>query len=174
MDNFYTSPALFFNILEKRTHACGTSRSRKGLPKKLLDKKTQSEGGYGCIYVHRKSKNNMIAIKIYDRKVVTLLSTIHNATLQTTGRVYRNTGEAIKKSEMVLAYNKSTYLNRMGSSEARWWNPECINTYKVSTIVITDYILNYIYIILYAWMAYNRVKVIGCDVGLHPPAGKKL
>ena len=30
----------------------------------------------------------------------------------------------------------------MGSSEARWWNPECINTYKVSTIVITDYILN--------------------------------
>ena len=30
------------------------------------------------------------------------------------------------------------------SSEARWWNPECINTYKVSTIVITDYILNYI------------------------------
>ena len=39
----------------------------------------------------------------------------------------------------------------MGSSEARWWNPECINTYKVativiqttSTIVITNYILNY-------------------------------
>ena len=31
-----------------------------------------------------------------------------------------------------------------GASEARWWNPECINTYKVSTIVITDYILNYI------------------------------
>ena len=40
--------------------------------------------------------------------------------------------------------DQSTYWNRKGSSEARWWNPECINTYKVSTIVITDYILNYI------------------------------
>ena len=47
----------------------------------------------------------------------------------------------------------------MGSSEAGWWNPGCINTYKVSTIVITDYILNifsegnlyghYIYIYIY-------------------------
>ena len=40
--------------------------------------------------------------------------------------------------------DKSTYSNRRGSSETRWWNPECINTYKVSTIVITDYIL-YVY-----------------------------
>ena len=40
--------------------------------------------------------------------------------------------------------DQSTYWNRKGSSEARWWNPECINTYKVSTICITDYILNYI------------------------------
>ena len=40
--------------------------------------------------------------------------------------------------------DQSTYRNRKDSSEARWWNPECINTYKVSTIVITDYILNYI------------------------------
>ena len=40
--------------------------------------------------------------------------------------------------------DQSTYWNRKGSSEARWWNPECINTYKVSTIFITDYILNYI------------------------------
>ena len=31
--------------------------------------------------------------------------------------------------------NQSTYSNRMGSSEARWWNPECVNTYKVSTLV---------------------------------------
>ena len=40
--------------------------------------------------------------------------------------------------------DQSTYWNRKGSSEARWWNPECINTYKVSTIFITDYILSYI------------------------------
>ena len=31
--------------------------------------------------------------------------------------------------------NQSTYSNMRGSSEARWWNPECVNTYKVSTLV---------------------------------------
>ena len=46
--------------------------------------------------------------------------------------------------------DQSTYSNRRGSSEARWWNPECINTYKVSTKVITDYILNYIKEIVWA------------------------
>ena len=24
-----------------------------------------------------------------------------------------------------------TYSNRMGASEAMWWNPECIDTYRV-------------------------------------------
>ena len=31
--------------------------------------------------------------------------------------------------------NQSTYSNTRGSSEASWWNPECVNTYKVSTLV---------------------------------------
>ena len=31
--------------------------------------------------------------------------------------------------------DQSTYSNRRGSSEARWWNAECVNTYKVSTLV---------------------------------------
>ena len=31
--------------------------------------------------------------------------------------------------------NQSTYSIMRGSSEARWWNPGCVNTYKVSTLV---------------------------------------
>ena len=32
-------------------------------------------------------------------------------------------------------WNKGLSFYRGGSSEARWWNPECVNTYKVSTLV---------------------------------------
>ena len=32
-------------------------------------------------------------------------------------------------------WNKDLSFYRGGSSEARWWNPECVNTYKVSTLV---------------------------------------
>ena len=84
--------------------------------------------------------------------------------------------------------DQSTYSNRMGSSEARWWNPECINTYKVativmqamSTIVITDYIRNYIIlrfkvqILLQAkvlkalvWRLHVRFHVVMCKNGLY-------
>ena len=48
----------------------------------------------------------------------------------------------------------------MRSSKARWWNPECINTYKVSTIVITGYILNILsYGNLYGHYIYITSKV---------------
>ena len=47
----------------------------------------------------------------------------------------------------------------MGSSEARWWNPECINTYQVSTIVITGYILKILVKeILYGHYIYIKSK----------------
>ena len=39
----------------------------------------------------------MFTMKICDRKLVMLLSTMHNATLQSTGRVDRNPDEPIKK-----------------------------------------------------------------------------
>ena len=41
-------------------------------------------------------------------------------------------------SEMTSSYNWEESINLLeyeGSSEARWWNPECVNTYKVSTLV---------------------------------------
>jgi len=45
MDNFYTSPFLFFNLHEdKRIGACGTTRPRKGLPEEILKSKFKKPG----------------------------------------------------------------------------------------------------------------------------------
>ena len=60
------------------------------------------------------------------------------------GGCHRSITILLKWHLAITEKDQSTYWNRKGSSEARWWNPECINTYKVSTIFITDYILNYI------------------------------
>ena len=44
MDNWYTSPYLYYNLLLSKTGACGTSRPRKGLPPGLLDAKLKTKG----------------------------------------------------------------------------------------------------------------------------------
>ena len=43
----------------------------------------------------------------------------------------------VKWHLVITERNQSTYSNTRGSSEARWWNPECVNTYKVSNISLS-------------------------------------
>ena len=106
VDNFYTSPSLFYNLWKLRTQACGTSRPRKGLPQTILDAKLKAKGdNVTSTYVYN-GRNIMSALKIRDRKVVTFLSTLHNANLQPSGKVDRVTGEPVEKPEVMLEYNK--------------------------------------------------------------------
>ena len=44
LDNWYTYPNLYYNLLLSKTGACGTSRPRKGLPPGLLDAKLKTKG----------------------------------------------------------------------------------------------------------------------------------
>ena len=74
MDNFYSSPYLFYNLLPLKTHACGTVHPRKGLPQEIASAKFKVRGesitmNYDKIVPHR----------TLDRKHVTLLSTAYNA-----------------------------------------------------------------------------------------------
>ena len=50
-------------------------------------------------------------------------------------RCHANINILVKWHLAITERNQSTYSNTRGSSEARWWNPECVNTYKVSTLV---------------------------------------
>ena len=39
MDNFYSSPYLFYNLLLLKIHACGTVHPQKGLPQEIASAK---------------------------------------------------------------------------------------------------------------------------------------
>ena len=74
MDNFYSSPQLFDELLKNNTHACGTVRAnRKGLPKALTGLKLKK----GDICYRRKGRT--LAIKWHDKRQVFILTTIHSA-----------------------------------------------------------------------------------------------
>ena len=65
MDNWYSSPFLFYNLWLVQTGACGTSRYRKGYPTDFFKTKLKKQGDKIVI-----SGDNIHAIRIYDRKPV--------------------------------------------------------------------------------------------------------
>ena len=58
-----------------------------------------------------------------------------NAYLFHAVRCHPSNNILVKGHLAITERNQSTYSNTRGSSEASWWNPECVNTYKVSTLV---------------------------------------
>ena len=83
MDNFYTSPYLFYNLrMLENTAACGTARPRKGLPDSITKAKFK-ECGSSKEMTYKKI---MVALKMLDRKYSTLLSTKYNCHLVDTGK----------------------------------------------------------------------------------------
>ena len=72
-DNFFTSPALLFKLLEMGIYAAGTVRAnRKNMPVLKHDKEMK-RGEHGWF-----SSNHLSAIKWMDNKSVTLLSNYFN------------------------------------------------------------------------------------------------
>ena len=98
IDNFYTSPKLLLDLLDKDTFACGTVRqNRKGLPSNI-DKLERGEAVFkkhlSLTYVHWKDKRDVFC-----------LSTFHGNTMSnfTTRRL--DTRD-IQRPDLVSSYNK--------------------------------------------------------------------
>ena len=66
MNNYYSSPYLFYNLQLNDTGACGTVRARKGLPKGIMDAKFKAHNEMKVMHYG----DEMIAMKILDRKHV--------------------------------------------------------------------------------------------------------
>ena len=104
MDNYYSSPDLFFELHNKECFTCGTCRkNRKNLPKTVTTAKLKQKGD--CVF---RRDGALLCLKWWEKKDVLMLSTIHEAVFVETGKVDR-AGNKIEKPEAVYYY-----CSRMG------------------------------------------------------------
>ncbi len=79
VDNFYSSPALFIDLLKNKTYATGTARTnRKGFPEMLTSQAKMDIGSYQFA-----NKGDLLAVRWQDRREVFMLSTAHNTSVET-------------------------------------------------------------------------------------------
>lgn len=102
MDNWYSSPALFTALFRRRTHACGTVRTnRMNMPRDLKPQISMKKGES----IWKRSKE-LLCMLWKDKRDVTMLSTMHTDAFDNTGKTDRDTGEEIRKPQVVLDYNR--------------------------------------------------------------------
>lgn len=101
-DNFYTNIELAHRLLNSDTHLLGTIRSnRRGLPKSIVNKKLK----VGEV-VAAQNPDGVVVMKWRHKRDVMLLSTKHDASLASTGRLNRQK-ETVHKPKAIIDYNKS-------------------------------------------------------------------
>ena len=110
MDNFYTSPELLLELLDRETPACGTLRTnRKMLPKSIMGSKCPlPEGGsaFRRLPVTEIGGGGLLALRWKDKKLVAMLTSIHGATETWTGKLDRRDGTPVYKLTCIVQYTK--------------------------------------------------------------------
>ena len=105
MDNFYSSPSLFHDLLSRGFHACGTVRKdRKGLPKDVCTATLQKGEIISSV------DDSILALKWKDKRDVFMMSTYHNSSMVTKTRRSRAADggvEDIRKPQVVEDYNQN-------------------------------------------------------------------
>ena len=96
MDNYYSSPELFFELHFKEIFACSTCRSnRKNMPESITKAKLKKKGE--CVF---RRNGPLLCLRWKEKKNVTMLSTVYEAIFVETGCVDRE-GKKIEKSECI-------------------------------------------------------------------------
>ena len=137
MDNYYSSPDLFFELHNKECFACGTCRkNRKNLPKAVTTAKLKQKGD--CVF---RRDGPLLCLKWQEKKDVLMLSTIHEAVFVETGKVDR-AGNKIEKPEAVYYYCSSVDLSGIISHllKAKWSRKLLIHLFNL--VILNAYILN--------------------------------
>ena len=104
MDNFYSSPYLYYAVRMLNTGATGTCRPRKGFRPGYMKKKLPQKNDY-CVVTY---DDKLLSLRIHDRKVVTLMSSVYSSKDVTTGRKHWKTKEDNMKPQIMHKYN--TYM----------------------------------------------------------------
>lgn len=155
IDNWYSSPYLFKKLHDEKVNVCGTVRlNRKHMPK--VNQKTIKRGE---MQIWKTSKMCFIAWR--DKKLITMLSTMHSPQMIPTSKTDRRSGEIISKPNIVISYN-----NNMGGVDLL---DQSICPYKSSRKSVKWYIKLYFHLIDIA--VFNSFVVYNA---LHPNNKKKL
>lgn len=101
LDNYYCSPELFEELHSRTSFACGTCRStRKHLPKAVVKKKFKKNQQGCCVW---RRNGPLLCFRWREKKDVTMLTTIHQATFVDTGKRDVD-GNIIEKPEAICWY----------------------------------------------------------------------
>ena len=153
MDNFYTSPELFHELLMRETAACGTLRANRiGLPKSIMEKKLplrERESVFRRQPIGECELGGMLALRWKDKKLVGMLSTIHSATEKWTGKNSRD-GNPIYKPTVIVDYTRlmggvdlsdqlMTYYNFLRKTK-KWWRKLWVHLLNMA--VMNAFVLN--------------------------------
>ena len=99
-DNWFTSLIVFEELHTNSTGAFGTVRqNRSGMPR-FTDQLEKDDSDYRHIDI-------LLAIKWFDKREVTVLSTIHEASLENTGKIHWQTKAQIQKPVSGIDYKKT-------------------------------------------------------------------
>lgn len=127
MDNFYSSPELFEDLLAKKTLASGTVRTnRRHFPAELKDATTPSRGDSKFLF-----HNSTTACRWHDNKDVYCLSTIFGDSLTTVKRQVEKEKKDVSCPQIVADYNQymggvdladqAMCYYSIGRKTLKWW-----------------------------------------------------
>lgn len=135
-DNFYTSVTLYSNLFVNGVYCCGTTaENRKGFPDSMKGGKLWAKGRERG-EMRWKRNTPCLALQWKDNKIVTMLSTIHNANDHITVKRKVKIGDQwekvdVQKPKLIESYN--AYMNGVDRSDQflaknnllrkclRWW-----------------------------------------------------
>ena len=131
MDSWYSRPILFEELHANSTGACGTVRQNHlGMPH-FTNTLQMSDSDY-------QNTNILLVIGWFDKREITMLSTIHQANMINTGKVHWKINEQIEKPASVIAYNTN-----MGSVDRCSMLITCIECIRKENKMVQETFLSF-------------------------------
>ena len=123
MDNFFSSPELFDDLVKKQIYCCGTVRpNRRGMPQDPGPKTTKLKRGDICV----RTRADLTAVLWWDKRDICTLTNIRNAAVE--GNFCNEWGKSIKP-QIVTDYNHLMGYVEKGDRMASSYSINC-RTFK--------------------------------------------
>ena len=100
--NFYNCVRLAQTLLDRNMRVCSTTRANRGVPRDLQGEGKRLEKGHSAFW-----RKGDVMVQVWkDKRLMQMISTIHDTTVVNTGRKDRKTSLEIKKPYAAVQYIK--------------------------------------------------------------------